>query len=84
MMLQFGHGDGLLCNLLTSESVDWQSWGLLELQRGNMHAAVRLLERCVLQDPSCSPVLKWKAVQLAQQVVLSRRQRLAMRTANFV
>ncbi|KAK9785340.1 hypothetical protein WJX73_004675 [Symbiochloris irregularis] len=58
-----------------------QTWGLLELQRGNMVAAVKLLERCVLADPSLSPVLKWKAVQVAQQAVVTRRRahRLSMR-----
>ena len=41
-----------------------QAWGLLELQRGNVLAAVLLLERCVASDPRCSPVLKWKAVRV--------------------
>ena len=41
-----------------------QAWGLLELQRGNVLAAVLLLERCVANDPRCSPVLKWKAVRV--------------------
>lgn len=35
-----------------------QAWGLMELQRGNVVAAVLLLERCVAADPRCSPVLK--------------------------
>ena len=35
-----------------------QAWGLLELQRGNVLAAVILLERCVANDPRCSPVLR--------------------------
>ncbi len=29
-----------------------------------MLAAVLLLERCVANDPRCSPVLKWKAVRV--------------------
>ena len=41
-----------------------QAWGLLELQRGNVLAAVLLLERCVASDPRCSPVLKWKPVKV--------------------
>lgn len=52
-----------------------QAWGLMELQRGNVVAAVLLLERCVAYDPRCSPVLKWKAVRIAQQTVTSRRRR---------
>ena len=39
-----------------------QAWGLMELQRGNVLAAVLLLERSVAYDPRCSPVLRWKAV----------------------
>jgi hypothetical protein len=38
-------------------------------------AAVLLLERCVAYDPACSPVLKWKAVKMAQQTVLLKRRR---------
>jgi hypothetical protein len=52
-----------------------QAWGLLELQRGNVLAAVILLERCVANDPRCSPVLRWKAVRVARQTVGSRRRR---------
>ncbi|KAK9823656.1 hypothetical protein WJX72_004459 [[Myrmecia] bisecta] len=52
-----------------------QAWGLMELQRGNVLAAVMLLERCVQYDPRCSPVLKWKLVQQAKQTVGSRRKR---------
>lgn len=63
------------CHSCYTLSVLMQSWGLLELQRGNLLAAVLLLERCVTQDPSCSPVLRWKAVQLAQQSVMTRRER---------
>ncbi len=52
-----------------------QAWGLMELQRGNVLAAVLLLERCVANDPRCSPVLRWKAVRAARQTVGSRRRR---------
>ena len=45
----------------------------MELQRGNWVASLMLLERCVLADPSCSPVLKWRAVQLAKQAVCQQR-----------
>jgi len=52
-----------------------QAWGLMELQRGNVLAAVLLLERSVLNDPArCSPVLRWKAVRTARQSVSSRRR----------
>eukprot|EP00877_Chromochloris_zofingiensis_P006341 jgi/Chrzof1/1960/Cz10g28010.t1 len=53
-----------------------QAWGLMELQKGNFWAAVRLLERCVTLDPSCSPVLKWKPVDSARKTVGSRTKRL--------
>ena len=59
-----------------------QAWGLMELQRGNVVAAVLLLERCVAYDPRCSPVLKWKAVRNAQQTVTSRRRRSLSELAN--
>lgn len=49
-----------------------QAWGLMELQRGNMWAAVRLLERCASLDSTCTPVLKWKLVQAARQAVFGR------------
>lgn len=60
-----------------------QAWGLFELQRGNVVAAVLLLERCVAHDPSCSPVLKWKAVRVAQQTVTLRRQRSLSMQSNL-
>ena len=47
----------------------------MELQRGNILAAVLLLERCVRYEPSCSPVLQWRAVQVAKQSVSSRIRR---------
>lgn len=42
-----------------------QAWGLLELQAGNTWAALALLERSVRADPACSPVLRWRTVQVA-------------------
>ncbi|KAI8474688.1 MAG: hypothetical protein J3K34DRAFT_517996 [Monoraphidium minutum] len=56
-----------------------QAWGLLELQRGNWWAAVRLLERCVSMDASNAPVLRWQPVQSARQTVSSRPGRGARR-----
>lgn len=50
-----------------------QAWGLMELQRGNILAAVMLLERCAVLDPSCRPVLRWHQVSSARQSVGSRR-----------
>ncbi|KAG2445198.1 hypothetical protein HYH02_008666 [Chlamydomonas schloesseri] len=50
-----------------------QSWGLLELQRGNWLAAVRMLERCARLDVNCRPVLRWQVVQTARKTVGSRR-----------
>ena len=50
-----------------------QAWGLMELQRGNVLAAVLLLERSVRMDPSCSPVLRWKEVQQARHTVGQRK-----------
>ncbi len=54
-----------------------QAWGLMELQKGNILAAVLLLERSVQFEPRNSPVLRWRPVQLAQQTVISRRRKLA-------
>lgn len=48
----------------------------MELQKGNILAAVLLLERSVQFEPRNSPVLRWRPVLLAQQTVLSRRQKL--------
>ena len=53
----------------------------MELQKGNILAAVLLLERSVQFDPKNSPVLKWRAVQLAQQTVLSRRRKISDMTS---
>ena len=47
----------------------------MELQKGNIVAAVLLLERSVQFEPRNSPVLKWRAVQLAQQAFLDRRRK---------
>eukprot|EP00878_Enallax_costatus_P029602 GHUV01032128.1.p1 GENE.GHUV01032128.1~~GHUV01032128.1.p1 ORF type:complete len:146 (-),score=58.31 GHUV01032128.1:116-553(-) len=46
-----------------------QAWGLMELQRGNVWAAVRLLERSVDMDPFLKPVLKWEPVSIARMTV---------------
>jgi tetratricopeptide (TPR) repeat protein len=46
-----------------------QAWGLMELQKGNFWAAVRLLERSVDLDPVLKPVLKWKPVSIARMTV---------------
>lgn len=51
-----------------------QAWGLMELQRGNLLPAVRLLERCATADPICAPVLRWKLVQEARKTVGSRNR----------
>lgn len=52
-----------------------QAWALMELQRGNLVPAVRLLERCVIFDPErCEPVLRWKLVVEARKAVSSRKQ----------
>lgn len=60
-----------------------QAWGLMELQKGNIVAAVLLLERSVQFEPRNSPVLKWRAVQLAQQAFLDRRRRGSALTAQI-
>ncbi|WIA36534.1 hypothetical protein OEZ86_007828 [Tetradesmus obliquus] len=54
--LQINPGSGCLA----------QAWGLLELQKGNAWAAVRLLERCVEMDSALEPVLRWKPVNAAR------------------
>ena len=52
-----------------------QAWGLLELQRGNLVPAVRLLERCAAYDPACEPVLRWLPVREAVRSVRLRKRR---------
>lgn len=52
-----------------------QAWGLMELQRGNVLAAILLLERSVQFDQRNSNVLKWKPVILAKQQALTLRQK---------
>ena len=47
----------------------------MELQRGNVLAAVLLLERCVKYDASCRPVLQWRIVQAAKEAVSNRIRR---------
>lgn len=51
-----------------------QAWGLMELQRGNLLGAIKLLERCVTLDPNLSPVLSWAQVQTARQTVGNRKR----------
>ncbi|KAK9838973.1 hypothetical protein WJX74_007022 [Apatococcus lobatus] len=50
-----------------------QAWGLLELQKGNFLAAVRLLDKSVVYDPSFSPVLRWRQVIDARSSIPPRR-----------
>ncbi|KAF6254880.1 hypothetical protein COO60DRAFT_1627727 [Scenedesmus sp. NREL 46B-D3] len=57
--LQMNPGSGCLA----------QAWGLMELQKGNAWAAVRLLERCVEMDSALEPVLRWKPVNAARLTV---------------
>lgn len=52
-----------------------QAWGLMELQRGNFVPAIVLLERCAGADRRCEPVLRWKLVRDAKQLVSVRRRR---------
>ena len=59
-----------------------QAWGLMELQRGNVLAAILLLERSVQFDQRNSTVLKWKPVILAKQQALTLRQK--RNTRHFV
>ena len=42
-----------------------QAWGLTELQDGNFLGAAKLIERCVLLDPSLEAILRWQCVQAA-------------------
>lgn len=55
----------------------------MELQKGNIVAAVLLLERSVQFEPRNSPVLKWRAVQVAQQSLLDRRRKGSALTAQI-
>lgn len=54
-----------------------QAWGLLELQAGNMWAALALLERATRADARCAPVLRWQPVQAARLAVSQRRQHVS-------
>lgn len=64
---------GLLLNPSSPQII--QAWGLMELQRGNLVPAVRMLERCVSFDPGrCEAVLRWKPVRDARQTVGPRRR----------
>lgn len=56
-----------------------QAWGLMELQKGNFLGAVKLLERSVSLDPSCSPVLKWQPVRKAKVKMSIQRRMKASR-----
>ena len=51
-----------------------QAWGLMELQKGNLLSAVKLLERCATYDPQCAPVLRWKPVKEAAAAMVARQQ----------
>lgn len=66
--------DLLPSRILTQTTDDMQAWGLLELQAGNMWAALALLERASRTDARCAPVLRWQPVQAARLAVSSRRQ----------
>ena len=57
-----------------------QTWGLLELQRGNTLPAVLMLERAVKLQPTCSPVLNWQLVSEARKAVGSRQRRTGTKT----
>lgn len=49
-----------------------QAWGLLELQKGNLPAAVKMLDRSVTLDPARNaPVLQWQPVRMARSAVLA-------------
>jgi len=50
-----------------------QAWGLMELQKGNPFAAVKLLDRSAQYDPKCKPVQRWKLYQDARKTVSNRR-----------
>ena len=55
----------------------------MELQKGNVVAAVLLLERSVQFEPRNSPVLKWRPVQVAQQALLDRRRKMSALSAHI-
>lgn len=55
----------------------------MELQKGNVVAAVLLLERSVQFEPRNSPVLKWRSVQLAQQALLDRKRKVSALSAQI-
>lgn len=54
-------------------AVTVQAWGLMELQKGNPFAAVKLLDRSAQYDPKCKPVQRWKLYQDARKTVSNRR-----------
>jgi len=57
-----------------------QAWGLMELQKGNFWAAVRLLERSVVMDPFLMPVLRWKPVTAARNTIAGSSRYRPLRT----
>ena len=80
------HDNRLTCidgTLVSLHIACLQAWGLMELQKGNIVAAVLLLERSVQFEPRNRPVLKWRAVQLAQQALLDRRRKTSALTAQI-
>lgn len=50
-----------------------QAWGLLELQAGNMWAALALLERATRADARCAPVRHPKGLRCFDVVASTRR-----------
>lgn len=59
-----------------------QAWGLMELQKGNNLAALKLLERSALMDPQrCMAVLKWQQVVNARELVLQKKAAQALTVA---
>ncbi|MEW5306981.1 MAG: hypothetical protein WDW38_005861 [Sanguina aurantia] len=74
---------GLLLNIENPQSVVLiQAWGLMELQKGNNLAAIKLLERSAHMDPArCMAVLKWQQVVNARELVLQKKAAQALAVA---
>uniref|UniRef100_A0A061RIW5 Uncharacterized protein n=1 Tax=Tetraselmis sp. GSL018 TaxID=582737 RepID=A0A061RIW5_9CHLO len=51
-----------------------QAWGLMELQKGNALAAVKLLDRSAEYDAACKPVQRWKLYVDARNIAFSRKE----------
>ena len=51
-----------------------QTWGLLELQRGNRLAAYFMLLRSASTEPRNRPVLRWAPVRAAVRQAAERRR----------